>query len=266
MFRRKKEKVKKRILFGVLAFLLVFVLYLQVTSNHLSFVESILKDASVVVQKIVLFPFTALNEEKGKTQTESYTIQKNVNVHLENEIQELKKMLELNRTLTEYTPINALVLSRNRAYWFQTLTIDKGKSSGLKKDMVVVTSEGLIGKITKLSYLSSEVTLITTNDVNQKISVSIAGPNGESYALLNGYDQEKGLLKIIGVDKNASLEKGSILTTSGLGGMYPRGIYIGKIKEIEEDKYGLSKTLYVEAKQDFNKIHYVTVLKEKEEK
>ena len=48
MFRRKKEKVKKRILFGVLAFLLVFVLYLQVTSNHLSFVESILKDKPIL--------------------------------------------------------------------------------------------------------------------------------------------------------------------------------------------------------------------------
>ena len=263
MFRRRKEKRKKRIIIGVSLVLLLFAVYYAMTSSHLSMIESFLKDASVVVQKVVLFPFTSLNAEKGKTQTESYTIQKNVNVHLENEIQELKKVLELNKTLTEYTPVNALVLSRNRAYWFQTLTIDQGKRAGLKKDMVVVTSDGLIGKITKLSYLSSEVTLITTNDVNQKISVSIAGPHGESYALLNGYNQEKGLLKITGVDRNASLEIGSTLTTSGLGGMYPRGIYIGKIKEIKEDKYGLSKTLYVEAKQDFNKIHYVTVLKEK---
>ena len=222
------------------------------------------KDTATLIQKVVLFPFTALNEEKGKTMTESYTIQKNVNVHLEKEIEELKELLKLNHTLTEYTPINAMVLSRNRSYWFQNITVDKGKKDGVGKDMIVITSDGLIGKVSKTSYLSSEISLITMNDVNYKISVSIAGNKGESFAILNGYEQKKGLLKLTGVDKTAALEIGDTVTTSGLGGMYPRGIYIGKIEKIQEDKYGLSKTVYVKSKQDFNQIHYVTILKEKE--
>ncbi len=263
MFSKKKKRWKKRLYVGILCFFVFSFLVYSFFSPDFSKMESFLKDVSIVVQKIVLFPFTVLNTEKDQTMTESYIIQKNINTHLEEEIQDLKKLLELNHTLTEYTPINAMVLSRNRSYWLQTCTIDQGKKAGLQKDMLVITNEGLIGKISKVSYLSSEVTLITTNDINQKISVSIAGPLGESYAILNGYDSKKGLLKIVGVDKDASLEEGSTLTTSGLGGMYPRGIYIGKVKEVQEDKYNLSKTLYVESKQDFNKIHYVTVLKEK---
>lgn len=264
MYHKRREKTKKIILIGVGLFLLFFVLFYALTSNKMGRVQAVLKDATVCVQKLVMFPFTFLNDDKNKTMTESYTIQKNVNVHLEEEIKELKKLLELNKTLTEYTPLNATVLSRNRSYWFQNVTIDKGKAAGVKKDMIVITSEGLIGKISKVSYLSSEVVLLTANDINNKISVSIAGPSGESFALLSGYDNEKGLLKLTGVDKNASLEVGNTITTSGLGGMYPRGIYIGEVKEVVEDKYGLSKTVYVKAKQDFGKIHYVTVLKEKE--
>ncbi len=263
MYRKRKNRTKKIIWIGLSIFVLFFALFYALTSSHLSGLEMILKDATVVVQKIAMAPFTTLNGEKGKTMTESYTIQKNVNVHLEEEIEELKKLLELNHTLTEYTPVNAMVLSRNRSYWFQNITIDKGKKDGVQKDMLVITSEGLIGKIAKVSYLSSEVSLITMNDVNYKISVSIAGTQGESFAILNGYDSEKGLLKLTGVDKNASLEIGNVITTSGLGGMYPKGIFIGTVEKIEEDKYGLSKTVYVKSKQDFNKIHYVTVLKEK---
>ena len=264
VFHKKNEKMKRRIFIGICAVLAFVLFYYGLTSSKLSSIESLLKDGAVLVQKIVLTPFTTLNQNKGKDMTESYTIQKNINVHLEQEIQELKKMLDLNQTLTEYTKENALVLSRNRSYWFQNITIDKGKKAGIKKDMIVITSEGLIGKITKVSSLSSEVSLITTNDLNQKVSVSIAGEHGESFALLSGYNQEKGLLKVTGVDKNAAIEKDNVITTSGLGGMYPKGIYIGKVKEIEEDKYNLSKTIYIETKQDFNKIHYVTVLKEKQ--
>ena len=57
------------------------------------------------------------------------------------------------------------------------------------------------------------------------------------------------------------IQVGDVVTTSGLGGMFPRGIYIGTVEKIESDKYGLSKTLGVKTTQNFNNIHYVTVLK-----
>ena len=51
---------------------------------------------------------------------------------IQKEIQELKDTLELNKTLTEYTPVNATILSRNKSYWFNTITIDKGSNQNEK--------------------------------------------------------------------------------------------------------------------------------------
>lgn len=111
------------------------------------------------------------------------TKRKNVNTSLEEEIQELKDVLDLNRTLTEYTPINATILSRNKSYWFNQIMIDKGSKDGIKKDMAVVTKNGLIGKISRVYPHSSEIKLITSDDVNYKVSVTIKTGNGDSYAI-----------------------------------------------------------------------------------
>ena len=182
---------------------------------------------------------------------------------MEEEIQELKDVLELNRTLTEYTPINATILSRNKSYWFNQIMIDKGSKDGIKKDMAVITKSGLVGKISRVYPHSSEIKLITSDDVNYKISVAIKTGNGDSYAILNGYDNETECVTVTGVDKMSTVNKGDTIVTSGLGGMFPGGIYVGVVENIKSDKYDLSKTLYIKTSQDFNNIHYVTVLKEK---
>ena len=129
--------------------------------------------------------------------------------------------------------------------------------------MAVVTKNGLIGKINKVYTTSSEIKLITADDVNFKVSVSIKNNDQETHAILSGYDQKNNLLKVIWVDKTVNIEKGSTVVTSGLGGLFPAGIYIGTVEKIESDKYNLSKTLYIKTNQNFSNIHYVTVLKEK---
>lgn len=261
MYRKNKDKKKSIIsLFIILIVLLVLLSgSLLITRDKNTF----LKDGVILIERVFMYPFTALNEEKNETQTESYTIQKNVNESLEKEIQELKEELELNKTLTEYEPINATVLSRNKSYWFNTITIDKGKKSGIKNNMAVITKNGLIGKITKVSNYSSEVKLITADDVKFKVSVSIKTNEDDNYAILNGYDKETGLIKVSGIDKTTNINIDDSVLTSGLGELFPSGIYIGQVKEIKNDKYNLSKIVYIKTSQDFNDIHYVTVLKVK---
>lgn len=263
---RKRKKRKKIIIIAIIVFCSFFVLFYSLSSNRkLTTVESFFKDAAMLVMKGVMLPFTSLNSEKGEDLTESYLIQKNLNVHLEEEIEQLRDTLDLNQTLTGYTPINATVITRNKSYWYQTLTIDKGKKAGLKKNMVAITKNGLIGKIEKVTNYSSEIKLITANDVNNKVSVSIATTNGDTTAILSGYDKETNLVLISGVDSMVEIKEGDVVTTSGLGGMFPRGIYIGVVETITNDKYGLSKTLGVKTSQDFNNIHYVTILGEEKE-
>lgn len=260
----KKKKKQKKILIITLTIILILLLPISIKLNrNTGVIENFFKDTAIIINKVFMYPFTVLNKN-DYTQDESYIIQKNVNESLEKEIEELKAQLKLNSTLTEYTPINATILSRNKSYWFNTLTIDKGKKHGIKKDMAVITSAGLIGKISKVSNLSSEIKLITSNDVNYKVSVAIKTSNRETYGILNGYDKDNNMIKISGIDRSINVKEKDKVTTSGLGGVFPAGIYVGEVKKIVNDKYDLSKTIYITTKQDFNDIHYVTILGEKE--
>lgn len=264
MYKSKKTKKRNLIILSVII-VAIIALVSSIQLNRANFFgEGLVKSVIMTIDKIVMYPFTALNGEKNVDQSESYLIQKNVNASLEKEIQELKEVLDLKTTLTEYTPINATILSRNKNYWFNQIMIDKGSKDGIKKDMAVITKHGLVGKISRVYSHSSEIKLITCDDVNFKVSVAIQTNSGDSYAILNGYDAKRELVTVTGVDKMSDVKKGDTITTSGLGGMFPSGIYIGVVEEVKDDKYDLSKTLYIKTSQDFNNIHYVTVLKEKE--
>lgn len=259
---QKKKKRKKIIIIFVAIFISFFLLFYSLTSNRkVGAVEGVLKDGATIISKIVMTPFTTLNKEKDKDASKSYLIQKNINVHLEEEIEQLRDTLSLNQTLTGYNVVNATVINRNRSYWYQTLTIDKGKSSGLKENMIVITKNGLIGKLEKVTKYSATVKLITANDINNKVSVSITTSSGETNAILSGYDKKKNEILVSGVDSSIDINKGDAVTTSGLGGVFPRGIYVGKVESASLDKYGLSKTLAIKTDQNFNSIHYVTILK-----
>ena len=258
----KKDKNKKKIIIIIISIVMVILLCVSLlVDRKTNFIEGIFKDISFYINKTIMYPFTSYNKEKGINQTESYLIQKNVNSSLEKEIQELKDALELNKTLTEYEIVNSTILSRNKSYWFNTITIDKGKKSGLKENMAVVTRNGLIGKISKVYNNSSEVKLITSDDINFKVSVSIKTNDTDNYAILNGYIKKDNVIKVNGIDKTTNVNIGDSVLTSGLGEFFPAGIYIGTVERIESDKYNLSKTLYIKTKQDFDDIHYVTVLK-----
>lgn len=263
MYKKKQKKQKQIIIIIILVVIsLLGLVYSLKLNRKMGPVEKILKDGVMVVQKAVMFPFTALNKEKNITQSDSYLIQKNVNSSLEKEIEELKKALELNKTFTEYKPVNATVLSRNKSYWFNTITVDKGTNDGIKTDMAVVTKEGLVGKTTKVSHNSSEIKLITSDDLNYKVSVSLSVQSEDTYAILSGYNKKDKTVKVIGVDKDSNVKIDDTVLTSGLGGLFPRGIYVGTVSKITSDKYNLSKTVYVKTSQDFNNLHYVTILKE----
>lgn len=263
MYNKRKNSLSK---YKIATLFIIIIILITISLNFnrkTTKIEIFFKDTATIINKIIMYPFTSLNKEKNISHDESYLIQKNVNESLEKEIEELKQTLELNKTLTEYDIENATILSRNKSYWFNTMTIDKGKKDGIKKDMAVITSAGLIGKISKVYTSSSEIKLITSDDVNYKISVSIKINGIDNYAILNGYNQEKNLLKVTGVSKTTDAKKGDIVTTSGLGELFPAGIYVGTVEEVKNDKYNLSKTVYIKTTQDFNNIHYVTILKEK---
>ncbi len=261
MYKKRKENRKKLIVIGsvVLSLLLLLLVgYLAKENRNMGNLEMWLKDATTTIERWMSKPFI---KEKDQHQEESLLMMKGKIASQEQEIQALKKMLELNRTLTEYEIENATILSRNIGYWNETITIDKGKDQGIAKNMAVITEDGLLGKIVRVSNRSSEVKLITACSEKYQISVMIHTEQGEVHALLNGYDPKSKKAILSSIDQRSLVLPSQMVTTSGLGGVFPNGIYIGTIDNVENDNHSIANKAQITLSQDFNNIRYVSVLK-----
>ncbi len=237
-----------KVVMGIFAFLVVLssLTYFLDTDRKILKVESYIRN--YLIEAYSILPKAFAKEENIK-------LEEYLNKSLEKENQELKNLLELNHTLSEFESLNATILYRNVNYWLDTITIDKGEKDGVKVNDSVVTKDGLVGKVVTANKDNSIVSLLTTND-SYYVSVSINGYNG----LLYEYDKKEQALKVKGIDKKGEINVGDDVVTNGLGGLFPSGLYIGKVKKIENDTYDLSKIVYVDIEQKFNDIRYVMVV------
>ena len=185
------------------------------------------------------------------------------NIELRRQLEALKDELNIDYSLTDYEYLNASVISRNVGYWYNKITIDKGSYNGVEKDMVVITSKGLIGRVINTTTFTSDVKLITTSDTNNKISVHISNGDTNLYGLINGYNYNDNVLELEGISNTKDVNIGDRVYTSGLGGIFPSGILIGTVSEITTDSYDLAKVIKVKPSADFSDINYVSILKRK---
>ena len=276
--KRKKLELRYIILIVTVIFIILVAIlsYSLKTNKQLSTFESIVKDVVVEIQKITYMPVknfnTVISDYKSlkKVLEENKILKSNVdkiesleaeNNELKQEINDMKNELNIEHVLSDYDYLNATVVSRNASTWYNNLTIDKGGHNGIKEGMVVINSTGVIGKTTNVSTFSSDVKLITTTDTNNKISVTIQSNGKKLTGLINGYDYKTKNLEIEGISNTDTVSVGDQVYTSGLGGVFPSGILIGKVKSITTDVYDLSKIINVEPSANFEDINYVTVLK-----
>jgi rod shape-determining protein MreC len=279
--KKKKKQNRQRILIIAIG-VIILVSILSVTLNEdkkASSFSSLVKDSVLNISKVVLYPFrfvinkvedyNNLADIREKYQellssTDRISSLEAENIELRKQIDALKDELNITYTINDYEFLNATVISRNIAYWYNTITIDKGSFNGIKKDMVVVNSQGLIGKIVSVSTFTSDVRLLTTGDTANKISVRITDGITSVNGLISGYDYGTNTLTAEGISNTERVNAGDYVYTSGLGGIYPSGILIGFVREINTDEYDLAKIINVEPVCDFNDINYVAVLKRKE--
>ena len=127
--------------------------------------------------------------------------------------------------------------------------------------MPVVIGTNLIGKVISTTTFNSTVRLITATDVVDKISIKIKNNDSYVYGILSGYNKENNTYTIEGISQSIKIENGSIVTTTGMGDIFPAGIVIGKITGINTDNFDLSNVLEMQSDVDFDNINYVTVLR-----
>ena len=280
MFKDKKKKKYYIVILLIIISILIFLLSLIITDKrNISIVEEFGKDSVLMITRVINKPVTCINKqiERSKAKNKLYKdyqrikkkydknkIYKMKYEESKKEINDLKNVLKLNETL-EDTYINSEVILRNIGYFYNELTINKGKKAGIKKGMAVINGDGLIGIINKTSNLNSTVKLLTTDTIDNKISVKIKiGEDKYLYGLLVGYNKEKSCFVIEGIADNAEIPINSLVTTTGLGSDIKEGIKIGEVKEITKDNFDLARTLLVKTSVDFDDLRYVTILKKGE--
>lgn len=137
--------------------------------------------------------------------------------------------------------------------------------------MAVITSAGLIGKVKSVSTGTSTVQLLSSEDPTNRISAYIQKDENNKeknkktsvFGLIEDYDKESKNLIMTWEEVPDGLEvkKGQIVSTSGLGGVFPPDLAIGKVVKVESDEYGLAKKAYIEPAADFYDIEHVLIVK-----
>ena len=155
------------------------------------------------------------------------------------ENERLKGLLDL-KEKNDYAVVAARVIARDPSMWFDTVTVNRGRSSGIELNMPVVTAGGIVGRIVATSPWTAQVMLITDE---KAAAGAVVGQLGQSNALgsVKGLG-ESGLVEMNYVSGLEEVEVGDYVTTTGQDGIYPQGLNVGEVVKV---KHGTATTPHV---------------------
>lgn len=279
---KRKSYIRFAIIFIISISVVIFTGYSIKKERKLNFIEKKVKDIGVFIQETIYAPikFTKDKIEVNKEKEEIYKKYKALQQksekfefnearinELEKENKELKDMLEIKSSLTDYDVVNASIVSRDVGYWYDKIVINKGEKDGIEPRMAVIINGGVIGYISEVSNHSSNVQLLTTKTLKNKVSVKIDLGKGKSAnGLLIGYDSKKNVYNIEGISYSGNIPEKAMVTTTGLGDNFPSGILIGYVNNTTTDNFDLGKIVEVKPSVDFENLSSVMILKRKVDK
>ncbi len=205
-----------------------------------------------VAGSLVAAPFNALGNVFGNLTASQETLSdlKQQNAELTAQVAELseaKKTAERLESLVglqstyNLTSTAARIIGTSSDAWSRTVTIDKGTASGFSLGMAVCNSGGVIGQIVEVSATTSTVQL--ANDEGSGISAMIQSTRAQG--MLQG--QADGTLRLSYVSTDADVAVGDIVITSGIGGVFPKGLPLGTVTSVEKSDNDVYYTIVVRA-------------------
>ncbi len=199
----------------------------------------------------------ARENEKLKEEIASLNDQLRMVEGYKTENEKLRSMLQLAESRSDFESTAANVIGRSISELHSTITIDKGTRHNIKKNAVVYTAEGLVGRVSEVGYNFAKVQTIFDAESAVSAICLRSGDMGivEGSSLATG-----GICTMNYIDKSAKTVVGDMVETSAAGGIFPQGILIGKITQIKEDSRALTLSAVVETSVNPNSLDKVLVI------
>lgn len=154
----------------------------------------------------------------------------------------------------------AHVVLREPSNWWRTVQIDLGSRDGVKINSPVLTSEGLVGRISSVSLTRSQVVLL--GDPNCKVAARVENQTRDTGVIGGSGPLESGIVEMAYLSRTADLKPGQNVWTSGLGGLFPKDILIGKILDSRSEDFGMSTQARVKLAANLSALDEVWVMME----
>ena len=262
------------LLIGVIIVLLLIIGYTGESRERITAPEEVLLYLIVPVQDAInsagesvqsFFSAIAyhreIKEENERLREEAARLQQK-SIELEEVKQEntrLREMLDFQQR-QEMELQAARVVSRDPTGWFDSLTINRGHRHGVEAEMAVITPRGVVGMVSSVSANSSKVLLIT----NPRLRISAVSQESRDPVLgiVEGRtdDAEQLRIKMDHIPPDAVIGPGNVIVTSHMGSIFPPGVYVGEVRDVDVDMFGLVKYATVEPSVNFNRLEEVFVV------
>lgn len=208
-----------------------------------------------------LFRFNELSEENKQLREENAELKRKIR-DAENNLKEnvqLRAALGMKERDKSFDVESAEVIARSGDNWSIAFTINKGSLAGIRPDNCVVTSEGMVGYISEVGPTWATVTAITDTTMEASAIVTrtrdIACAEGDFELMKHGY------FKLTYLSREAQLLKYDTVETSGMGGLFPKGIVLGYVEDVKTEPHGISKYAVVSPAVNLEKVNHVLIIK-----
>ncbi len=268
MYRDKKTGIIGIII--TIVILIFVVIFSNGDTNH-SFFENIASNLVMPIQNGLTYLknkisgnhtfFTDINnlkEENEQLKQRNSELEQSLreleNIKTQNET--LKEYLDLTEKYGEYKTISGYVINKDISNYSKTLVINVGKKDGVEENMTVIGDQGLVGHVISVTDSTAKVQTI----IDTASSVSCSMSTTKDSIVCKGTLDEKSALKAMYIPTEANIIQGDSIETSGLGGIYPKGIHIGTVKKVTNTQNMTDRYAIVETAVDFDKLDTVLVI------
>ena len=268
------ERDKKGGIIGIIVTIIILILLVVFTNNHSESVSIIENIANVVVVPVEngltylknklsnndsffenINQLKAENEELKQKNSELEQTLREYEI-VKNENEQLKQQLNLAEKYGEYTTVPGSIISRDISNYSKTVVINVGSDNGIKENMTVIADEGLVGYVVSVTSNTAKIQTIA----DSASATSCLASTTRDSMICKGTVEKNSILKAEYISTDSNIIQGDSVETSGLGGIYLKGIHVGTIKKVVEGTNKTDSYALIETAGDFEKLETVLVI------